>query len=279
MQTSIFQIFHIFQITQLLVGFISFTLTLQGAGYADFFASANKILKDNNKVVTATDIDRLCSDCRLTSNSVDDLVRRPRQMNSYGQVDERVDLSKIKKAVCKDILKDTDRERCRSFYFTTLSTAEKWRNQNSRISYFDFVCIKELKYCCPENSFGQRCTKCTKCGPNERCHGEGTRSGNGTCVCKDGYAGPQCSSCVRGFYLYTSEASHEKNQQLCKPCHKGCAQCRGEGPTKCEVCNSGYKWDQGYGCVDVDECIANKKICGENTFCVNTEGSYFCYGK
>lgn len=231
---------------------------------------------------------RNCANCRLASQSIEELIRKPRQMNVYGQVNERVDLDKIKKAVCKDIVSDRDRESCRSFFYTNLKTIEKWKQNSQKASFFDFVCIKELKYCCPRNSFGPRCTKCSACERNEHCHGEGTRFGNGTCVCDKGYKGQKCASCERGYHpviakkdkTLSSETDDTDDQgTVCEPCHRSCLYCRSGSPLGCEVCRSGFTWIPAYGCSDIDECSQNRKICGDNTFCVNTEGSYFCYGK
>lgn len=231
--------------------------------------------------VDQNDIKQKCSNCRLTSTSIEEILRKPRQMNSYGQIDDRIDLEKIKKAVCRDLINDQERERCRSFYFNHISTIQKWKQIYARMSFMDFVCIKELKYCCPRNSFGPTCTKCQECGPNQHCHGDGTRSGNGTCVCKEGHTGPGCASCVPGYYLDKKNINglnEISSMALCRQCHRSCLYCRQEGPLGCEVCQSGFNWVPTYGCSDIDECIqSNKKICGDNTFCVNTEGSYFCY--
>ncbi|XP_077232306.1 uncharacterized protein LOC143868531 [Tasmannia lanceolata] len=251
-----------FWILQFVIGYLAFSLLME---HTSFLATAD-IIEDK------------CHDCRLTSSSVDELTRRPRQMNSYGQVGDRIDLEKIKKAVCKEYHNDGDREKCRNFYFTQQASVLRWKQSSSKASFFDFVCIKDLKVCCPERSFGQKCTKCSKCNTNEFCHGEGTRSGNGTCICKAGHAGQDCSVCLKGFYMDKSHSNPSGGKTACEKCHRSCEQCRGPGPTKCDVCKSGFTWEPSYGCVDIDECIRSKnKICGENTFCVNTEGSYFCY--
>lgn len=234
------------------------------------------------KIFAQDGIEQKCADCHLTSSSIEELTKKPRQMNSYGQMDERIDLEKIKKAVCKEFINDSERQRCRSFYFNHLSTIQKWKQAYSRMSFYDFVCIKELKYCCPRNSFGPKCIKCEQCGPNQQCHGDGSRSGSGECVCKDGHTGSNCELCIQGYYLdkgYNIYSNHTPSRTACKPCHKSCLYCRHEGQQGCEVCQSGFSWVPPYGCSDIDECIQNKKICGDNTFCVNTEGSYFCYGK
>lgn len=238
-----------------------------------------------------------CADCRLTANSVYELTRQPRQMDSYGHMSDKIDLERIKKTVCREIISDIDRENCRSFFFSNINKIREWKQQNERstqltqMSFLDFVCIKELKLCCPHRAYGPRCTKCPACGPNQHCHGEGTRTGNGSCVCKSGHSKPPaCATCLPGYYMdyvrssaipsSANDNSNEAEQQalLCKPCHRSCKFCRKAGPLGCEVCQKGFTWVQGFGCSDVDECVqSKKKICGENTFCVNTEGSYFCY--
>lgn len=226
-------------------------------------------------------LDELCADCKLAGQSIDELIKKPRQMNSYGHVDDRIDLEKIKKAACKDLVLDGERERCRNFYFNNLDTVDKWKRTNPKMSFYDYICIKELKYCCPENSYGPKCTKCPKCAKNEQCQGEGTRSGNGSCVCRQGHFGPNCNSCLRGFYSDQGALRLPQTPNkmiLCKPCHRSCEYCRQAGPQGCEVCRKGFNFVPDYGCLDIDECLQSQnKICGQNTFCVNTEGSYFCY--
>lgn len=232
--------------------------------------------------------EQLCADCRLTSHSVEELLRS-RQKSSFSQIGEPtssaapVDLEKLKKAVCKDITNDDERTRCRQFYFTQQESIKKWQLQIPRVSFFDFVCIKDNKYCCPRNSFGPKCTKCIECTQNEHCHGEGTRSGNGTCICREGHTGSKCASCLRGYHreeaIKTDKGRVDKTG-ICVPCHRSCDSCRAKGPLACEVCRPGFTWVATYGCSDIDECFESEhKICGDNTFCVNTEGSYFCYGK
>lgn len=237
-------------------------------------------LKNQNNVDTRS-IDEKCHDCRLASKSVDDLIRRPRQMDSYGIVEDRVDLEKIKKLVCREYLTDNEQERCRDFYFSNLDTIRDWKESRPQISFHDYICIQKLKYCCPRDSFGPKCRKCPKCNINEQCMGDGSRSGSGLCACKEGHTGNGCESCLTGYYpnqnIIESKTHDKTTKQNCKPCHRSCLSCRQDGPIGCKVCNKGYTWLSGFGCTDIDECVHNRKICGENTFCVNTEGSYFCY--
>lgn len=234
-------------------------------------------------------IEQSCLDCKLTANSLDELLRKPRQMDSYGQISDRLDLNRLKKLVCKEISSDSERERCRNFYFSQQTSVLKWKQaaalslgpKGNLASFYDIVCIRELKLCCPSESYGPKCLRCPKCGPNEHCHGQGLRIGNGTCLCKPGHVGLRCDQCQTGFYRDDEAAKlpeYSNKRLLCKPCHRSCKSCRGLGPKGCEVCREGFSWQSGYGCLDIDECIqSNNKICGPNTFCVNTEGSHFCY--
>lgn len=233
-------------------------------------------------------IDAKCLECQLTGKSIDDLIRRPRQVDAFGHIEDRIDLDKIKKLVCRDYIQDDEREKCRDFYFSNLPIINDWKESKPRSSFQDYVCIQRLKYCCPAQSFGPKCKKCLKCNSNEKCLGEGSRTGNGTCVCKDGHSGPNCSSCLPGYYSSgkrTTIQTHRKGLQnedeiICKPCHRSCLYCRDEGQKSCEVCKSGFTWIPSFGCSDIDECVQDREICGKkNTFCVNTEGSYFCYGR
>lgn len=209
-------------------------------------------------------------------------------MDAYGQLSDRLDLDKIKKLVCKELERDHERERCRDFYFNQQASVLKWKStieaaarNKPPVSFKDFVCIRELKLCCPAQSFGPNCSKCPRCSPNELCHGEGTRSGNGSCLCKPGHTGDGCNNCLPGFFKDETALKlppDSSRRLLCKACHRSCQQCRAPGPMGCEVCRPGFTWQPGFGCSDVDECIeSNNEICGQNTFCVNTEGAYFCY--
>ena len=49
--------------------------------------------------------------------------------------------------------------------------------------------------------------------------GDGSRKGNGACVCNKGYAGSLCDSCnVTDHY----EAYKDETKLVCSPCHKSC---------------------------------------------------------
>ncbi|XP_059052202.1 cysteine-rich with EGF-like domain protein 2 [Achroia grisella] len=151
---------------------------------------------------------------------------------------------------------------------------EKWwfRDDPDSMDLHTWLCIENLKYCCHENHFGHNCSPCPLnmqnkvCGGHGRCDGEGTRAGNGTCICKKGYSGNLCDDCAIDFFRV--------NNDLCEPCHRACSGCSSEGAAACEACKTGWKLELGV-CTDVNECL-NSTFCKVNQFCINTEGSYDC---
>lgn len=193
---------------------------------------------------------------------------------------------------------------CLVLYKTHDASLNYWWN-NKRAENEDlirYLCVDTLMICCPDGHYGALCKKCpggggpfNVCSKHGQCRGDGTKKGSGKCVCHKGYTGEACEKCELGFYLDKSEhlllrkpdgeeeASTDRKEGetiSCLPCDKACAfHCRGKGPRGCEVCKTGFYWDNEYGCVDIDECIEMKRNpCKKNTFCVNTEGAYFCYG-
>ncbi|XP_039753738.1 cysteine-rich with EGF-like domain protein 2 [Pararge aegeria] len=149
---------------------------------------------------------------------------------------------------------------------------EWWFNKNNYSSdLYEWLCIENLQYCCPVHQFGEACTPCPQDGNNKvcagkgKCDGDGTRKGNGTCICHTGYSGKYCEECSRNFY---------KTMNVCKSCHQACYECNGDGPNACIQCAPGWSIELGV-CVDVNECF-DLSVCKTSEFCINKEGSYNC---
>lgn len=132
------------------------------------------------------------------------------------------------------------------------------------------LCVEKLQACCPMSHFGPACSPCPlDCsGGRGSCHGNGSRSGDGHCVCRTGYTGKQCENCSPEGFFRTEEGD-------CEACSAACARCSGKGPHKCESCAKGYEQRAGR-CVDIDECAVAGTCVAEREFCENTEGSFHC---
>lgn len=218
-----------------------------------------------------------CHTCKSTINSFNENLAVS-QAKGKDSLDPSSLIASIKKRTCQSFHSDFEKEQCYLFLEDHQFEIEEWlrshRHRNVRI--FDHVCVNKLKTCCFANKFGPNCKDCPSCPKNMKCDGEGTRQGNGTCLCQSGFSGHDCSQCLRGYY---QDFRKDTNVTNCLKCHRSCKFCREAGSKGCEVCETGFHWLGNYGCVDIDECIqGNGQICGKNTFCVNTEGSHFCYG-
>lgn len=113
---------------------------------------------------------------------------------------------------------------------------EEWwllTKQKDEPSLETYLCILELKVCCRDKHFGPLCNPCpgypqSVCSNNGKCRGSGTRKGNGTCACDEGYEGDLCSNCSKGYFqLYKDD-----NKLICDKCHNACQDdCTEAGPT------------------------------------------------
>ncbi|KAF4520876.1 hypothetical protein B566_EDAN007057 [Ephemera danica] len=159
---------------------------------------------------------------------------------------------------------------------------EQWwfHKQDVEPDLTKWLCIEELKLCCPAHHYGPNCTPCdgqpdNMCSNNGRCKGSGTRNGTGECICDKGYAGSVCSECAQGYY----ESYRDDAKLICSPCFAACEKtCTGPGPKGCSSCGSGWEHEPDLGCIDINECLEFTATCQEQQFCVNNEGSFSCLG-
>ena len=152
------------------------------------------------------------------------------------------------------------------------------------------MCNELIKACCPEGHFGQDCVPCIGypdniCNNRGYCLGNGTRSGNGKCICFKEYSGEVCDQCAKNYFpngIIEKVLAEQKFDlpEKCEKCDQSCSTCYSNGSKSCNSCRTGYHWDDVHGCVDVNECSSlETNTCKENTYCNNIVGSYKCQRK
>ncbi|XP_045772804.1 protein disulfide isomerase CRELD1-like [Maniola jurtina] len=191
------------------------------------------------------------------------------KLKSYSRSEMR--LVEIQEGLCSEL--KIHKDHCYALADKAEQLLEQWwlKENYDNADIYTWLCIENLQYCCPVYHFGEMCTPCPRdknneiCGGKGKCDGDGTRKGNGTCICKKGYSGNNCEECATNFY---------KTLNACKPCHRACSECHNDGPSACVQCASGWTMESGV-CVDINECL-NESFCTASEFCVNTAGSYTC---
>lgn len=229
-------------------------------------------------------------------------IERAIARNPSEQLDIQAKFSKIKSRLCNGSpdyrdevricdkflsfhVKNTIFLQCLGLLAQSESTLIDWylSGSDKNQPLHDHLCVDSLKLCCPDKHYGPDCLPCPLngglvCSGHGTCVGNGTRKGSGKCKCAESHAGELCRRCSNSYYSIGKEQNdiHE-----CEKCDRSClGQCKSGGPMGCIVCNKGYSWDPDIGCMDIDECVdLPKNPCKKNTFCINTEGSYECFGK
>lgn len=186
-------------------------------------------------------------------------------------------LVEIQEKICSDI--EEGRDQCYVMLEEYGDDVEEWW-LNFQSKYTDltaYLCIEKLPYCCQDLHYGPKCLPCpgypeNVCSLKGYCAGNGTRKGNGRCVCDKGYSGKSCEACAKKYY----ESQKGENQIICARCPKSCdGSCTKFG---CEKCAKGWSMDKGGLCMDIDECSEHKSPCEPSQYCTNTEGSFKCHG-
>lgn len=191
------------------------------------------------------------------------------KLKSYARSEIR--LVEVQEGLCSELSKHQDP--CYAIAEEAEQALEQWwfHEDPNSADIYTWLCIENLKYCCPQKHYGENCDLCPLNKKNEvcdghgNCNGEGTRKGNGSCVCHRGYAGKQCEDCAVNFY---------KHEDLCEGCDEACDGCTGRGAAACVACKSGFRLESS-NCVDVNECV-NHGACKTDQYCVNKQGSYKC---
>ncbi|XP_044741782.1 cysteine-rich with EGF-like domain protein 2 [Chrysoperla carnea] len=198
-----------------------------------------------------------------------------KKLGSY--MDSEVRLVEIQEGLCRDL--DRGEDQCHDFAGQYESVMESWWfNKEYREKGLDtYMCIEEVKVCCPNGHYGPECLPCNGypdniCTNNGKCKGNGTRKGNGLCACDAGYTGEICNECNKGYF----QVYKDDHKVICDKCHESCKlTCKEGGPRGCDECSTGW-YHSDKGCIDINECVKQPDICERNQFCVNSPGSYKC---
>lgn len=244
----------------------------------------------NPGVLTQTSAIGDCHACKLFVESFKNGLERTSR-GKYEGGDAAWEEEKLKKSYLRSEMRLIDSQdnlcreepkydvQCHNIAEKAEEFIEHWWSEHldEKSDLFTYICVDNMSLCCPEHHYGKDCTPCPGdhsniCNGHGKCRGDGTRKGNGTCLCNSGYKGEMCDRCEMGFYLSLNDG-----KTSCLPCHKGCSSdCRGGSPKDCVTCRPGYVFESDEGCTDVDEC-EDLNRCERSQFCVNSEGSYTCY--
>ena len=96
------------------------------------------------------------------------------------------------------------------------------------LRFYDEICVKTSKACCPsESQYGRNCDECPKglngevCSGRGKCGGAGDREGEGGCKCDTGYKKDICDECDAERYFMETEPTEDQAPK-CTRCHTGC---------------------------------------------------------
>ncbi|EDV19668.1 uncharacterized protein TRIADDRAFT_61862 [Trichoplax adhaerens] len=240
--------------------------------FGSFFAFLLVLLLCN-RIVNAKEEDedngkdrvmKRCIDCRKLAVSFEiglDLTNR----KGYGGGDvvwEEKKLGKYENSEMRllDITEKTCKRKdfqCNTMLENYEDEIEKWffKLRQDETDFAEWFCEKTLKVCCPFNTFGPDCQACPgngefSCSQHGKCHGNGTRSGNGSCICETGYSGSVCENCTTGYVQKGSECN-DINECEANACDVSLENCENtEGSFIC-TCKEGFQ-KEGDVCVPAE---------------------------
>lgn len=193
------------------------------------------------------------------------------KLKSYSKSEVR--LVEIQEGMCSELKKHQDH--CYTLNAQVEQHIEQWWSDDDlrETDFYSWLCITTLQHCCPESHYGKNCDSCEHirygkmCSGYGRCDGDGTRKGNGSCICNKGYEGVVCEDC--------SEYYFRNSNGFCDACYLSCEKCLGTKQTDCTSCKFGWAFKSNGECIDIDEC-ADTTVCNSDEYCTNTVGSYEC---
>ncbi|XP_068956416.1 protein disulfide isomerase CRELD2 [Petaurus breviceps papuanus] len=120
---------------------------------------------------------------------------------------------------------------------------EDWwfRQKKKHPDLFRWFCVETLEVCCLAGTYGPDCLECPggskqPCRGNGYCNGDGSRGGDGKCMCHLGYKGPLCMDCVEGYFSTWRNDTHS----ICTVCNAACKTCSGPTHRDCGECEVGW---------------------------------------
>uniref|UniRef100_K1QLB6 Fibrillin-1 n=1 Tax=Magallana gigas TaxID=29159 RepID=K1QLB6_MAGGI len=148
--------------------------------------------------------------------------------------------------------------------------------ENTTICQANSVCQNTNgSYSCNcDNGYSLAAGKCVECALNTygldcayQCSCDFTNiqscdTKNGTCYCKEGWQGTNCTEDV----LECANATICGSNALCSET---------DGSYVCN-CDAGFKKDASGSCVDINECTLGTDTCDTNAECTNTVGNFTC---
>ncbi|TNN48263.1 Cysteine-rich with EGF-like domain protein 1 [Liparis tanakae] len=136
-----------------------------------------------------------CQTCRKLTESFIKVTREARLLEIVEGACEKADFE------CNQLLEQIE-DQVETWWF---------HRQQEAPDLSEWLCIEELRVCCPPGSFGPDCKDIDECGT-------------------------ELARCAANTFCHNTEGSYE-----CRGCDQACVGCMGSGPARCKKCARGYK--------------------------------------